>query len=123
MQVTMRNVKDTIFKSNIPTYNDGVLYLYQISQDDTKKYASEKLINLDQKIYFEELSVTDKLKFEAEERKVYIAAKIRIPQTKEIDSLSVVKIGNSFFNVYNAYHFTNKDGYKQTDLTLTKYGE
>lgn len=119
----MRNVKDIIFKSNIPTYNDGVLYLYQISQDDTKKYASEKLVNLDQKIYFEELSVTDKLKFEAEERKVYIAAKIRIPQTKEIDSLSVIKIGNSFFNVYNAYHFTNKDGYKQTDLTLTKYGE
>lgn len=123
MQETMLNVSGTTFKSNIPTYNDGVLHLYRIEQDDTKKYATEKLVDTEQKIYFEELSLTDKLKFEAEERKVYIAAKIRIAQTKEIDSLSVVKIGSSFFNVYNAYHFTNKDGYKQTDLTLTKYGE
>lgn len=40
---------------------------------------------------------------------------------KEITSLNVVKIGNEYHKVFNAYHFTNNDGFKQTDLTLEEY--
>ena len=40
---------------------------------------------------------------------------------KEITSLNVVKIGNEYHKVFNVYHFTNNDGFKQTDLTLEEY--
>ena len=40
---------------------------------------------------------------------------------KEIDSFCVIKIGEKYHKVFNAYHFTNKDGFKQTDLTLEDY--
>lgn len=67
------------------------------------------------------MSISDRLRFDAEERKKEITYKLRIPQTKEITSLHVVKIGNEYHKVFNAYHFTNKDGFKQTDLTLEEY--
>ena len=72
-------------------------------------------------VWFEELSISDKLRFESEERKRKLSLKIRIPQMKEITSLNVVKIGNEYHKVFNAYHFTNNDGFKQTDLTLEEY--
>jgi hypothetical protein len=72
-------------------------------------------------IWFQELSITDRLRFEAEERKKDLTMKIRIPQTKEITSLHVLKIGNEYHKVFNAYHFKNKDGFLQTDITLENY--
>lgn len=109
--------------TQIPVYNDGYFNLFQIKQKQTDtKYPIEYLHNLKMpNIWFEELSLTDRLKFDAEERKKKITYKIRIPQMKEIDSLCVVKIGEKYHKVFNAYHFTNKDGYKQTDLTLEEY--
>ena len=35
--------------------------------------------------------------------------------------MNVLKIGNEYHKVYNAYHFTNNEGFKQTDLTLVEY--
>lgn len=116
----MQNAKDSIFKQHIPTYNDGAAYLYKINQTDDK-YACEELEYLDDYVYFEELSVTDKLRFAAEEREINISSKIRISQRKDINSLFVLKIGNEYFSVYNIYHFTNEDGYKQSDITLANY--
>lgn len=111
------------YKQNItslPMYNDGKFRLFEIKQTDTT-YPIEYLHSTGQEIWFEELSISDKLKFDAEERKKKITYKLRIPQIKEIGSLHVVKIGDSYHKVFNAYHFTNKDGYKQTDLTLELY--
>lgn len=106
--------------TNLPTYNDGKFRLFEIKQtNDT--YSVEYLHDTGKDIWFEELSISDRLKFEAEERKKKITYKLRIPQTKEINSLCVVKIGEEYHKVYNAYHFTNKDGFKQTDLTLEEY--
>ena len=106
--------------TNLPTYNDGFFRLFEIKQtDDT--YPIEYLKDTGKDIWFEELSITDRLKFEAEERKKNITYKLRIPQTKEITSLCVAKIGDIYHKVFNAYHFTNSDGYKQTDLTLELY--
>lgn len=106
--------------TNLPTYNDGKFRLFAIKQT-TDTYPVEYLHDTGKVIWFEELSISDKLRFEAEERKKNITYKIRIPQIKSIDSLCVVKIGNQYHKVYNAYHFTNKDGFKQTDLTLVEY--
>lgn len=111
------------YKQNItslPTYNDGKFRLFEIKQtDDT--FHIEYLHDTEKEVWFEELSISDKLRFEAEERSKKITLKLRIPQIKEIDSLCVVKIGDKYHKVFNSYHFTNKDGFKQTDLTLEEY--
>ena len=106
--------------TNLPTYNDGKFRLFEIKQTKTT-YPVEYLHDTGKEIWFEELSISDKLRFEAEERKKKITYKLRIPQTKQIDSLCVVKIGEKYHKVFNTYHFTNKDGFKQTDLTLEEY--
>ena len=107
--------------STIPTYNDGKFLLYEIKQTD-EVYPIEYLKKINNKsMWFKELSISDKLKFEIEERKKKITMKIRIPQTKEITAMNVLKIGDSFYKVYNSYHFTNNDGFAETDLTLEKY--
>ena len=106
--------------TNLPVYNDGVFKLFQIKQTENK-FPIEYLKNLNEEIWFEELSITDKLKFEAEERKKQITYKLRIPQRKDITALNAVKINNTYHKVFNAYQFTNSDGYKQTDLTLELY--
>lgn len=111
------------YKQNItslPTYNDGKFRLFEIKQTETT-YPVEYLKDTEKEFWFEELSISDKLRFESEERKRKLSLKIRIPQMKEITSLNVVKIGNEYHKVFNAYHFTNNDGFKQTDLTLEEY--
>lgn len=107
--------------TNLPVYLDGYFKLFKIKQT-SDKYSIEYLSDANQpNIWFEELSISDKLRFDAEERKKKITYKLRIPQMKEIDSLCVVKIGEKYHKVFNAYHFINKDGIKQTDLTLEEY--
>lgn len=106
--------------TSLPNYNDGKFRLFEIKQtEDT--YSIEYLHDTKKDIWFEELSISDRLRFDAEERKKKITYKLRIPQMKQINSLCVVKIGNEYHKVFNAYHFTNKDGFKQTDLTLEEY--
>ena len=118
MRVSMRNFKQNITK--LPAYNDGVLELFAIKQtNDT--YPIDYLSSTGKKIYFEELSISDRLRFEAEQRQKDLSLKIRIPQTKEIDSLCVLKIGDNYHKVFNVYHFSNNDGIKQSDLTLEEY--
>ena len=118
MRGNMLNYKQSI--TNLPTYNDGKFRLFEIHQTKTT-YPVEYLKDTGKDIWFEELSISDRLRFDAEERKKKITYKLRIPQTKEITSLHVVKIGKEYNKVFNAYHFTDKDGFKQTDLTLEEY--
>lgn len=114
----MLNYKQNI--TNIPNYLDGFFQLYKINQSDNQ-FPEEYLTNLNIEIWFESISITDKLKYDLSQRNQNIYIKIRIAQVKEIGSLNVVKIGETFYKVYNAYHFTNKDGYPQSDLTLEEY--
>lgn len=107
--------------TNLPTYNDGNFRLFEIKQTDGT-YPLEYLKKIDKSpIWFEELSISDKSRFDAEQREKKITLKIRIPQIKELNSLNVVKINNNYHKVFNAYHFTNNNGIKQTDLTLEEY--
>ncbi len=114
----MLNYKQNI--TNIPNYLDGFFQLYKINQSDNQ-FPEEYLTNLNIEIWFESISITDKLKYDLSQRNQNIYIKIRIAQVKGIGSLNVVKIGDTFYKVYNAYHFTNKDGYPQSDLTLEEY--
>lgn len=113
------NYKENI--TSIPTYNDGKFKLYKIMQKDST-YPEEYIKEVTNKsMWFKELSISDKLKFDAEQREKNLTIKIRIPQTKEITSMNVLKIGKEYHKVYNAYHFTNNEGFKETDLTLEEY--
>lgn len=107
--------------TNIPNYDDGFFQLYKISQSNNQ-FPEEYLTNLNtDPIWFETISISDKLKYDLNQRYNNEYIKIRIEQVKEIGSLHVVKIGDVFYKVYNAYHFVNKDGYPQSDLTLEEY--
>lgn len=113
------NYKEHI--TSIPTYNDGKFELYEIKQKN-ETYPEEYIKKVTNKpMWFKELSMSDRLKFDAEQREKKLTMKIRIPQTKEITSLNVLKIGKEYHKVYNAYHFTNNEGFKETDLTLEEY--
>lgn len=105
----------------LPVYNDGKFEIYQIEQTN-ETYGQEYLKRIsNRKMWYKELSLSDKFKFDLEQRDKKIVMKLRIPQTKEISSMNVLKIGKDYFKVFNAYHFTNSDGFKESDLTLEEY--
>lgn len=106
--------------TNLPTYDDGYFRIYEICQNDDT-FHKEYLKDTKRTMWFEEISISDSLRFETENRKKKLTLKIRIPQMKQLSSLHVLKIGKEYHKVFNAYHFTNKDGFKQTDLTLEEY--
>lgn len=107
--------------TSIPTYNDGKFKLYEIKQKDST-YPDEYIKEISNKpMWFKELSISDRLKFESEQREKNLTMKIRIPQTKQITPMNVLKIGKEYHKVFNAYHFTNNEGFKETDLTLEAY--
>ena len=54
--------------TNLPTYNDGRFRLFVIKQTNDD-YPLEYLEDTGKDIWFEELSISDRLRFEAEERK------------------------------------------------------
>lgn len=118
MVVIILNFKENI--TSIPVYNDGIFEIYDIVQSNDV-FPVEKIKSTGKSMYFEELSITDKLKFSAEERNINLTLKLRIPQTKELNTMNVLKIGNLYHKVYNVFHFTNAEGFRQTDLTLIEY--
>ena len=107
--------------TEIPVYNDGSFLLYKLKQAD-EVFPYEQIEKLyDEPFFYEELSLTDNILFENDKMKRKIVKKIRILQDKEITSINVLKINNLFYLVFNIYHFKNKDGYLQSDITLQEY--
>lgn len=115
----MQHFKQNI--TNIPTYLDGTFKLFAIIQDDST-FPQERIQEIPNKeMNYKDLSISDKLKYDLSQRSSNVYKKIRIPQTREITSLNVLELENKFYQVYNAYHFTNNEGYPETDLTLEEY--
>ena len=115
--------KNTI--TSIPNYLDGAAYIYSIDYGE-EIYPIEKIKPLligDKHAYvpFEEISISDRVRYEFESRSKKITMKIRIAQLKEIGSKNVLKIGDEYHRIFNAFHFTNKEGFKQSDITLEEY--
>lgn len=104
----------------IPVYNDGYFDLFKIVESDDLQ-ATKKLVNQNIQIWYQELSITDKLRSQLNYHNVDATLKLRIPQYKNIDATCVIRIVDKYYKVYNAYHFTDNDGFKQTDLTLTNW--
>ena len=112
------------FKLNIteiPTYLDGKFELYKIiPQSDGYPYEKIKKEN-DNDYFYNELSLSDTIKFENEKRNKKIVFKIRIFQNKNINSQNVLKINGAYYKVFNIYHFKNSNGYYESDITLEEY--
>lgn len=107
--------------TSIPVYNDGSFFLFEISHTDDS-FPVEKIKRLyDKPFFYQELSLTDNVVFENDKRDKKIVLKIRIPQDRDITSKNVLKINDEYYQVFNVYHFKNKDGYLQSDITLQEY--
>ena len=107
--------------TSIPVYNDGSFFLFEISHTDDS-FPVEKIKQLyDKPFFYQELSLTDNVVFENDKRDKKIVLKIRIPQDRDITSKNVLKINDEYYQVFNVYHFKNKDGYLQSDITLQEY--
>lgn len=105
----------------LPVYNDGKLKIYRICEDDDVQ-ATKYIKYIDLCICFKELSVSDKLRSELETNDIDVTTKIRIPYLKGcIDSNCVVKIDGCFHKVYNTFDYTDSNGFKHTDITLTNW--
>ena len=106
----------------IPEYTSGCFKLYRIEQDDTNDYSVEKLKDTGYEIWFREISVFDKTRYQLEQGGKEVTMKIRIPQYKAIDSRCVCEIDGVQHLVYNATHVSDKEGNRETELTLISPG-
>lgn len=104
----------------LPEYTDGCLRLYKIQDDTSSDFPISKLIDIQMNIWFREVSVFDRLRYEFEQGQKEITMKIRIPQYKEIDSKCVCKIDEKYHLVYNTTHVKDKMGFPETELTLIR---
>lgn len=106
----------------IPEYTSGCFVLYKIDQDKIGDYSQEVLVATGLEIWYREISVFDKTRYELEQGGKEVTMKIRIPQYKEIDSKCVCLIDFVQHLVYNVAHLVDKDGNKETELTLIRPG-
>lgn len=104
----------------LPEYTDGRFRLYRKDTDESKDYPEEILIDQNMTIWYNEISVFDRLKYELGQGGIEITMKIRIPRYKAIDSKCVCVIDGAQHQVYNAAHMANKYGFLETELTLVR---
>lgn len=116
--MNIRNFKSSI--TDIPTYLDGYFDLYKIVDNDDV-FPIDKLKLEVEMVPFKMISISDRLRLEADQRNVELSYKLRLPEYKTLDTMHMIKINDEFHRVYNVYHFTNKDGYNETDVTLIRY--
>lgn len=106
--------------SNLPEYTDGVFELFKIGNEKVGDFPVEKLVRTGMKIWYREISVFDRTKYEFEQGGKEITMKVCIPRYKGVDSDCACMIEGKIHLVYNAAHITNKDGFKETELTLIR---
>lgn len=106
--------------SNLPEYTDGFFELFKIKNEKVVDFPVEKLVRTRMKIWYREISVFDRTKYEFEQGGKEITMKVRIPRYKGVDSDCACMIEGELHLVYNAAHITNKDGFRETELTLIR---
>lgn len=106
---------------NLPEYTDGCFQLCDIVEDTSQDFPKEIVVKRNiGVIWFREISVYDRLRYEFEQSQKEITMKIRIPQYKGIDSRCVCVINGKQHLVYNATHVRDKNGFPETELTLIR---
>lgn len=104
----------------LPEYTDGLLRIYRIRNDETKDFPEEYLEDMKMEVWFREISVFDKVKYEFDQGGKEVTMKLRIPQFKGIDSRCVCLIDGRQHLVYNATNVKDKYGFPETELTLVR---
>lgn len=104
-----------------PTYTDGRLRLYKIVANEENDFPVEQLKDTKINIWYSELSVYDHMRYQMDRAGIEVTMKIRIPNTKGINSKCVCKIEGEMHRVYNVTHIKNKDGFPETEVTLMKW--
>lgn len=105
---------------NPPEYTDGVFDLYRIKTEKLGDYPVEHLESQNLKVWYAEISVYDRVRYELGQGGIEVTMKIRIPRFKEIDSKCVCMIDGRQHRVYNAAQIVDKNGFPQSELTLIK---
>lgn len=105
----------------MPIYNDGLFKVFEIIEDDSVQ-ANTSLQSKDISMTYQELGISDRLRSDLDSHDIDIQLKIRVPYVKGfIDSMSVLKIDEHYYKVYNIYHFVDSNGFKQSDITLVNW--
>jgi SPP1 family predicted phage head-tail adaptor len=107
--------------NKFPNYNDGVLHLFKIETDEVNDFPTETLIDLEMRIWFTELSIFDRTRYELGQGGIKLTKKIRIPMYKKITTKHIVKIDDVYHSIFNVANLTNTNGFKETELTLIEY--
>ena len=106
--------------AELPEYTDGCFGLFRIKNKENSDYPEEYLENAEMSVWFREISVFDRTKYELEQGGKEVTMKIRIPIFKGIDSGCVCVIDGEQHLVYNAAHVKDKFGFPETELTLIR---
>ena len=104
----------------LPEYTDGRLHLYTIKNDTSQDYPVEVLEDRELDIWFREISVFDRVKYEFDQGGKEITKKIRIPQYRGIGSKDACLIDGEMHRVFNAAQVKDKNGFRETELTLIR---
>ena len=104
----------------LPSYTGGRFALYRKWTDEIHDFPMEYLINQNMIIWYSEISVFDRVKYEMQQAGIEVTMKIRIPRYKKIDSKCVCIIDAIQHEVYTAAHIINKNGFPETELTLIR---
>lgn len=104
----------------LPEYTDGYMDIYSIATDDKASYPEEYLVDRQMRLWFRELSVYDRIRYELGQNGMEVTMKIRIPQYRNIDSRCVCVIAGVQHEVYNATHVYDKNGFPETEITFRK---
>lgn len=104
----------------LPEYTSGKFHLYRISTDETKDFPEEILIDENMDIWFKEISVFDRTRYEFNQGGIEVTMKIRIPKYNDIGSRNMCEIDGKQHLVYNAAQVRDKNGFEETELTLVR---
>ncbi len=103
-----------------PEYVDGKFELYRIKNDPQKDFPEEKLEDENMEIWYREISVFDRMRYELGQGGKDVTVKLRIPMYKGIDSKCICVIDGAQHRVYNATHVKDRFGFTETELTLIR---
>lgn len=106
--------------NRMPEYTDGYFELCEVKESTLNDFPIETINKKGMEIWYREISVFDRIKYEFEQGNKEITMKIRIPRYKEIDSKCACLINGDVHLVYNAAHVVDKNGFKETELTLIR---
>lgn len=99
--------------------NDGIAYFYEVLTEKTEgKMPIKRMGDSSGKAYFEYISISAEDYQLAFQREVELQVRIRILQNKKISLNNIVKIKDTYYEVWKVRPGVNKYNIPITDITL-----